>query len=590
MDFNFTKRWLTASAAVVLCLLIVGCTDNKYDFDQVDMTIGVGAGDLQIPASSTDIIMLDDVLELNDSKSVIIAENGDYLFKEVGEDVDAAEPFVDKITLVKRMLISNPLTVSLPASHYGMGANAMTVGIETESIVHEFEYSDDCPEEVIMISEAGVESHLSLKLSFSKSLKKVVPVIKELTLELPEFLELKNIESNEKIQFVNGKLVFTDVPTSMPLMLNEDLSKLNFEAKNKTLGSVDITNGSVKAFGQVKLGIKADVNLLDILGVDLSDLKIDSELDISDIKLTKVIGRASPKINLDNLGDVEVTGIPDFLTGGNVVVDLCNPQVLLNIDNTMDIAANIKGALVAKKDEKELYVIDIPEFYISANGKTRLCFCRTTDGVDKDKFDQVVVIPNLSELIKEVPDYISLSGEANADSERISSFELGKHYSIKPSYEVVAPLAFAEDARIEYKDTITDWNKELQDIELSQGAYVKVEANIESCIPAYLYASAAAIGIDGKDLNGVEVSVSNGINASSDGVTAVKTPVIIMLKQTVAGALKKLDGVRLSIEGSAKSAEGQPTIVGQTLNAYRHSLKASNIKITLSGQVIVDMN
>ena len=39
-------------------LLLLGCTDNDYDFDQVDLTVGIGGNELLLPSNSTDTIKL----------------------------------------------------------------------------------------------------------------------------------------------------------------------------------------------------------------------------------------------------------------------------------------------------------------------------------------------------------------------------------------------------------------------------------------------------------------------------------------------------------------------------------------------------
>ena len=40
------------------------CQDDNYDFDDVDMTVGIGGDGLTLPVSSTSVIKLEDVLEL----------------------------------------------------------------------------------------------------------------------------------------------------------------------------------------------------------------------------------------------------------------------------------------------------------------------------------------------------------------------------------------------------------------------------------------------------------------------------------------------------------------------------------------------
>lgn len=48
-----------------------GCIDNDYDLDGVDMTIGIGNGEFLLPSCSTDSIRLSEVLELNESETVV---------------------------------------------------------------------------------------------------------------------------------------------------------------------------------------------------------------------------------------------------------------------------------------------------------------------------------------------------------------------------------------------------------------------------------------------------------------------------------------------------------------------------------------
>ena len=78
---------LTTNSKLIGCLmglsivaLGTGCTDSDYDLSSVDSTIGVGGEGLELPTSSTENIILDDVLKLNNSDFVKIAANGDYMF------------------------------------------------------------------------------------------------------------------------------------------------------------------------------------------------------------------------------------------------------------------------------------------------------------------------------------------------------------------------------------------------------------------------------------------------------------------------------------------------------------------------------
>lgn len=95
---------LTTNSKLIGCLmglsivaLGTGCTDSDYDLSSVDSTIGVGGDGLELPTSSTENIILDDVLKLNNSDFVKIAANGDYMFNKDGDEATPSHPYINKI-------------------------------------------------------------------------------------------------------------------------------------------------------------------------------------------------------------------------------------------------------------------------------------------------------------------------------------------------------------------------------------------------------------------------------------------------------------------------------------------------------------
>ncbi len=108
---HYTKR-LLLTLSFVGSLLLTACIDDKYDFNEVDLTIGLGGNNLSIPTSSTDTIKLADVLDLDDVDWVVIKPNGDYVFEMIGDDVDPIHPEVDKVYL-KKQTTAYDLVISL---------------------------------------------------------------------------------------------------------------------------------------------------------------------------------------------------------------------------------------------------------------------------------------------------------------------------------------------------------------------------------------------------------------------------------------------------------------------------------------------
>ena len=96
--------------------------------------------------------------------------------------------------------------------------------------------------------------------------------------------------------------------------------------------------------------------------------------------------------------------------------------------------------------------------------------------------------------------------------------------------------------------------------------------------------------MNGEDLSGeVAVEVTGEVAASANGVDAVVSPVKVKLTPKN-GALKKLDGLKLIISGTAKSNEGGTTVTGITLNAKTHTLVAKDINVKLVGTIVADLN
>ena len=86
-----------------------------------------------------------------------------------------------------------------------------------------------------------------------------------------------------------------------------------------------------------------------------------------------------------------------------------------------------------------------------------------------------------------IPDHVQITDvETKADLRQEMTIEFGRNYRIEPSYEIYAPLAFAEDAVIAYADDFDGWNDDLDDLELTEGTYVRLTADAQNLVPATL--------------------------------------------------------------------------------------------------------
>ena len=583
-------------APLLACLLLsplafTSCTDDHYDLNEVDSTIGVGSDGLRLPTSSTDEIQLFDVLELNESDVVKIQENGDYMFEQDGGDVTPARPMIDIIQISKQSTTSEALVIP---KNLITGINAMgkktgvrkADNIGLEAAVNQFDFSGNKPAEVLSLKTVSVDANIKLAVSFSSALKSCVTKIAKLSLNMPSYMSFTASTTSGDLSVNGHKITLANISTANEITLNIDINALDFKSGNN--GTLAIEGGKIKMDGTVVMGVEISPSDINLSGLTSGDLSITSQIQFPDFKVTGAQGRFSPTIDLGNLGEATINNVPDFLKDGNVVVDLANPQIWLTTNSDLTLAGYVDGVIKAYKKGQVIASVNVNGINIQANATSKICICRNASLVDGSMFTQVIEVPTLSTLIRTIPDKLVFEADARADSKKEYAITFGRQYNISPSYTIKAPVAFAEDARIVYNDSIEDMNKDLKDLDFAEGTYINVDANVENKVPAHLTVSAYAVDVNGKRMSDdlISIVVSNVVAASPDGTTPVVTPLNVKVQQNKPGVLKNVDKLMFTIEGSAK--ENGNIIEGVTLNAYKHTLVARDIVVKVVGKMIIE--
>lgn len=554
--------------------------------------MGFGSGELEIPASSTMNIPLSDILELEEGGSVKIAANGDYLFQLTGTDASTASPRISPIHLTGK---SDNHTFTLNTSSAAKGTRAAGTHLSFVSPRQQMFVYNGTDAAVKSLKSAEVDGEIVLTVNLAlNGLSSAIATIDKVTLTLPGYLQISSVNGNDNgVPMVNGsKITVENVSTSRKLQFTIKAKKLDFE-KQDAYGKVVIgNNGSIKMDGYFDLGIEANVTR-----VPTSALTIDANVNVNNITLKSATGIFDPEINISSLGDVSVTGVPNFLSEDGVRADLDNPQIILSIKNDMDAAAKVTAKVISTKNGQNLATVQLPEMNIyktTVAPVTKICICRhkTAELTAQYGAANVYEVSNLATLINQhIPDHVQITNvETKADLSQEMTIEFGRNYNVVPSYEIYAPLAFAEDAVIEYADDFDGWNDDLDDLELSEGTYVRLTADAQNLVPATLIVEATPLGLEGTDIsNLIEVNVKKGtVKASADGVTAVNSPLEIELREKVKGGLQKLDGLSYKVKG--KASHDGTTVTGINLNSEKHTLKLENIKVKLVGKVIGNFN
>lgn len=593
---------------IVACMLAAGflavgsgCTDSDFDLSNIDQTIGIGGDGLQLPTNSTENIVLDDLLDLNNSDFISIAENGDYMFSKQSDDVKPSHPSIDEV-LVKEAKVNNNFKIEIPESSLmqtrrkSAGHTKLSKTASVEGEASEFKYRGNVPFEIRELISAKTASDINIDVNVTAELKKVIPTFKTMTVTIPSYLKLnigKCSPSQPEYDAEKGIITFRNISSSAKINIKANISSLDFSTPPSTVvftPGVLGADGSIDFDGAVLLGITFDE--VNKEGNSLQNLYMSAKMTMGAIRVTEATGKFKPNLDLEDLGNVNINNVPDFLTDYDVTVNLYNPVIELTATSDIDVAGVATATLIAEdKRGNEMAKVEIRGLNIKPNGTTRLCICKHKEGIDETKYDQVKVVSNLSDIVKKIPHRINCKAEVDADTYRKGTVKLGKKYTIDADVYMKAPLAFDEGAQIVYTDTIDGWNEDIDKFSFAEGAYIEMTTEVENKMPAYLNVSAFAIDVNGKEIpqSSIRVDVSNSVKASEDGEKAVVTPVTIKLRENEKGALKTVDGIVFRITAAAGDKDAQ-TIVGKTINAYKHTLTARNIKVRLVGKIIADFN
>lgn len=578
-----------------------GCTDSDFDLSNIDQTIGIGGDGLQLPTNSTENIVLDDLLDLNNSDFISIAENGDYMFTKQSDDVKPSHPIIDEV-LVKEAKVNNNFKIEIPESSLmqtrrkSAGHTKLSKTASVKGEASEFKYRGNVPYEIRDLISAKTAAEINIDVNVTAELKKVIPTFKTMTVTIPSYLKLnigKCSPSQPEYDAEKGIITFRNISSSAKINIKANISSLDFSTPPPTVvftPGVLGADGSIDFDGAVLLGITFDE--VNKEGNSLQNLYMSAKMTMGAIRVTEATGKFKPNLDLEDLGNVNINDVPDFLTDKDVTINLYNPVIELTATSDIDVAGVATATLIAEDERgNEMAKVEIRGLNIKPNGTTRLCICKHKEGIDETKYDQVKVVSNLSDIVNKIPHRINCKAEVDADTYRKGTVKLGKKYTIDADVYMKAPLAFDEGAQIVYTDTIDGWNEDIDKFSFAEGAYIEMTTEVENKMPAYLNVSAFAIDVNGKEIpqSSIRVDVSNSVKASEDGEKAVVTPVTIKLSENEKGALKTVDGIVFRVTAAAGEKDAQ-TIVGKTINAYKHTLTARNIKVRLVGKIIADFN
>lgn len=179
-----------------------------------------------------------------------------------------------------------------------------------------------------------------------------------------------------------------------------------------------------------------------------------------------------------------------------------------------------------------------------------------------------------------IPDEIRIENiEATAVQERIT-MTLGRDYTVKTDYNVVAPLQFNNGTEIVYNDQMDGWNSDMEDLDVR---HAEISLDATNTIPLGMTMTANAIDRDGNVMDEITATVEGNITAGTPENPS-SSKLTIRLESHADGALKNMDGISYRVV-----AEVPTEVQGQVLNE-KQALVLDNVIITVRGGITVDLN
>lgn len=539
MDFKL----IICSAAVGL--LVASCFDDKYDLSDIDTTTRVEVNDLVIPVNLGEV-KLSDVISLDDDSPVkIVNINGvDYYA------VTRTGSFSSNPITIKKPVASTPSLESKEATLYG--TDGKYILIETGN---DFTFScNDVDKSIVAINNVVVTG-----LDFNIVFK--TPGIENATYDNVRLQLPKGMAGSA----TNGSYSEdTGVWTLNNLAVTNGVAKAVYTAK-----SIDFTKNEF-SFVSPKFDFTSNFSILggelNISGSDApATVGFAVDFSLGTLEVSEVSGEIKYEIEGMNIADINLGDLPTFLNGENTDIILANPLICLQTSNPV-AGNNLKYSaglsLTPYRDGVAGTTLASNAFTIGYNkgvdGKYNTVLSETkpsyvpaeyADGYEWCEF------ANLGKLLsgKGLPTAIGVkANNPQIPTQAVTNFALGVDLpGVVGSYEMFAPLAFANGSVIYYNDVKDGWNEDIKDLTINQ---LTLEALGTNNTPLD-----AQLTIYPLDVNG------NRIGTASLTSTELKAgQADIPVTFTLTGEIKDLDGVEFFATvnaGNSQTVSPEQTIL-----------------------------
>jgi hypothetical protein len=431
------NQFFRLGAFVLSTCLFASCVDEKYDLDNVDMTIGT-TGDLTLPTSSTDSIVLKSIMDLEDD-GVVQVVDGEFYLKTEGcanvpeiniSSISIARPQIGdiNITVSRNDLLQARTNAPMNIDWGNVNIDDVLSKIPAMSYSYQLKeneayytigngISSSVPKEVLTIDSVVFADETTLELSISVEMGNASSILNKIHLDnlrltMPKGLHVAKAEFVHYTQSGGEPVcVEGDVDNATGLVV---LTKNNAEAtvideaiKARIIFDKAVTGeGSCFDFDAeaMKVSLSGSFYIngsfrIESSDIDLNEVKKNQELlaaviaagnfkalfpetvtfrggasFLKDITVGSFAGEVQAEVG--DISAIALNDMPDFLDDPEVCLDLVNPAFFVKVAMTSPLPADAKTGISLKSmyDDGSSVEKSTGEILIPG-GKTEVLFC-----------------------------------------------------------------------------------------------------------------------------------------------------------------------------------------------------------------------
>lgn len=601
MSFR-TRTALFVALTLTLPATLNSCVNEDYDLTKdIDKTICID-GEVSAPIGNSETIFVTDLLNLDDESDVLFLDiNDNYVLTFMGNRTETSFTVPsfrfssDIVTngghlgLIKRSDIMEELAPGL--SDTGLPVpKGLTLKRTFDASTTPLKIDEDIPEEVTDVKD--IHGNAVAKVTFLANAGKAT--LSGLTVDFPDYLIFAGISKGQidcDFDKESNTLRFGQVE------VGRVMSEVSLDITGIDLTKIPAGQGFIRDRHKMLLNDNItltgfEVSLLtDDLGNTFGDIPeevhIDTGIKINSLDIKDVTVKVDPKVAITPQA-FNVGKLPDFVNGDGAVLDLYDPQIMLFLGNDSPLTMSFNADLESYKgaSRNTVHIGDnggaTDKITVKSGMTSRIYLSRT--GEIAPSGYQNVKVSNLSDIVRNVPERISIANiDVKADDEFVT-VQTDKSYNFYCSYSIIAPLAFGKDMRIDYCSDYDGWNEifNSEDVDYEINSAV-VTFDCVNTIPFGIEMTAAAIDKEDNVIPEITVTIEGNVSSGSVDKPS-KTPMTLNLKTSSGDDMRRLDGIRMNNRISGADNDHS----GVCLNK-RQSIKLENMKIKIKGAINTEL-